>query len=208
MIKINNLTKKYGKKIILENITLNINSGKTGIIGVNGAGKTTLANCIAGLTNYSGSIVTNKELGYCFSDNILPEYVSIYEIIQTLNWSEEKLDSLLNKLYCFEYKYEIIKNLSYGNKKKMNIIATLFLDNDVLIFDELTNGLDVNAQINLINILNDDPRDMLIISHDFNILNKVCSNFILINECKASYLDTKKESLEKIIIDIVSVTND
>lgn len=208
MIKISNLTKKYGKKLIFENLNLEISTGKTGIIGVNGAGKTTLANCITNLTNYDGTIEIKNQIGYCFSENILPEYVSIYEIIKTFNWNEKHLDELLNKLYCKEYKYEIIKNLSYGNKKKMNIIATLFLDNEVIIFDELTNGLDVNAQVNLINILNEDPRDMLIISHDFNILNKVCSKFILINKCNASYLDTTTQDLEKIIVDIVRLKND
>lgn len=208
MIEIKKLTKKYGKKYILNNVNITIESGKTGIIGVNGAGKTTFANCITDLTNYSGEIKVNKSIGYCFSENILPEYVSIYEITNTLGWSEEKLDKLLSKLYCMEYKYELIKNLSYGNKKKMNIIATLFLDNDVLIFDELTNGLDVNAQINLIDILKKETRDILLISHDFNILNKVCDKFIFIDNAQVKYLNTDIDTLEKIIVDIVKVSND
>ena len=57
MITIENLSKSYGDKIVLENITLNLKKGKIyGIVGENGAGKTTLFNCISGLEKHSGTI--------------------------------------------------------------------------------------------------------------------------------------------------------
>lgn len=208
MIKIKHLSKSFGKKIIFDDVSIDIKPGKVGIIGVNGAGKTTLANCISELTRYSGVIETYKRIGYCFSENILPDYVSIFEIANTLNWDINKLDKYLNLLYATEYKFEMIKNLSYGNAKKMNIIATLFLDNDLIIFDELTNGLDVNAQINLIDVLVNDPRDILLISHDFNILSKVCSSYVLVDDCDVKYIDVKKNDLEQYITSIVKVSDE
>ena len=57
MISIENLSKSYGSKIVLENINLNFEKGKVyGIVGENGAGKTTLFKCIAGLEKHNGAI--------------------------------------------------------------------------------------------------------------------------------------------------------
>ena len=57
MISIENLSKSYGNKIVLENINLKLKRGKVyGIVGENGAGKTTLFNCISGLEKYNGTI--------------------------------------------------------------------------------------------------------------------------------------------------------
>lgn len=103
MIKVNDLTKSYGTKQVLKNISLTFSEGKVyGIVGENGAGKTTLFRCIAGLEDYQGEIQSDlkplkNNLGFLQTEPYFFSKITGKEYIKLLcNARERKIDNIDN----------------------------------------------------------------------------------------------------------------
>lgn len=179
-----NVNKAFGKKSILENITFDFEN-KTALVGLNGVGKTTLMRILIGLdTEFSGEVKIIKNASVVFSENILPEYITIKELCQSQNLNLDNMDKYLEMFSVTQYKNTLIKNLSLGSSKKMNIIFALLIEKEYLIMDEPTNGLDYQSIYNLSKILKEDKRILLLISHDFNFIKNVCDKIAILYEKK------------------------
>lgn len=182
MLKIK--TKKFGNKVILKDLTFSFEK-KTALVGLNGVGKTTMIKILVGLDNhYDGEVDVLNNISLCLSENILPDYITIQELVSSQKLSNLELLKLLDKFDVSSYKNTLIKNLSLGTQKKMNIIYALLIKRDKIIFDEPTNGLDYQSIYNLITILNKDKREMLLVSHDFNFIEKTCDNIAILYDKK------------------------
>lgn len=194
---INNVTKKFGDKIILEEINFSFDK-KTALVGLNGVGKTTLIKILVGLDNqYEGEVTIEKDVSLCLSENILPDYITIQELISSQKLNHQELLKLLDQFDVSTYKNTLIKNLSLGTQKKMNIIYSLLVKRNKIILDEPTNGLDYQSIYNLINILKKDNRDMLLVSHDFNFISKTCDNIAILYDKKIIDNDSIENILKK-----------
>lgn len=160
MITIENLSKSYGDKSVLENITLNLKKGKVyGIVGENGAGKTTLFNCISGLEKYSGTISCEygnpkTSLGYLqtepyyFSKITGMEYLSLLCNARNI----EPINSVEKNIFDLPLN-EYASNYSTGMKKKLAITALLLQENKFFILDEPFNGVDIHSNIIITEII-------------------------------------------------------
>ena len=150
MIKIEKLSKYFGKKQVLNNIDLEFNKGKVyGIVGENGAGKTTLFRCISGLESYKGNVKSDfkklkDHLGllltepFFFSKITGKEYIQLLtnaRQIKQLNMKDKNIFDLPLNQYASTY--------STGMKKKLALTAILLQENDVFILDEPFNGVDI-----------------------------------------------------------------
>lgn len=192
MIEIKGLTKKYGDKIVLNNINLQFNKSKVyGIVGENGAGKTTLFRCISGLEKYDGEI--KSEL------NPLKNYIGLLltnPYFFTRITGREYLQLLCNarKVKIEDFEKQNIFNLplnqyastySTGMKKKLAITAILLQKNEVFILDEPYNGVDIQSNLiitELILELKKLNKTLIISSHIFSTLNDTCDEIHLLEK--------------------------
>ena len=160
MIKVDNLSKRFGNKIALEDISFDIKEGEIfGFLGPSGAGKTTTINILTGqLSQDSGkAYILNKE-----SNQLLPSdflnigimsdtvgfygKMTVYKNLQFFakyhNVSLDKLDVLLKELELFEDKDKKAEKLSTGMKQRMLLIRSILHHPKILFLDEPTSGLD------------------------------------------------------------------
>ncbi len=154
-ITINNLVKKYGKKLILKNVSFQMDAGKIyGFIGPNGAGKTTTLKCILGLTNYeSGEIkmrgipISNKpsleNIGYLqdvpefFNQMTGLEYLELFRRMEI-----NQMETFINEFQLEEFISDPIRTYSLGMKKKLGMALAFWGEPECVFLDEPFTGLD------------------------------------------------------------------
>lgn len=194
MIQIKNLSKKYGQKIALDSIDIKFKKGKTyGIVGENGAGKTTLFRCIAGLETYTGQIICDLDhlknnLGLLFTDPFIFSKITGKEYIQLLaNARQIKLKNIEDKNIFNLPLNQYASTYSTGMKKKLALLAILLQENKVYVLDEPFNGVDIQSNliiIELINKLKSLGKTVLLSSHIFSTLAETCDEIFLLKNGK------------------------
>ena len=167
MLRIENLTKKYGNKVAVDNISLHIESGEIyGFIGHNGAGKTTTIKAAIGILDFDqgniyidGKSIKSKPLECKKIMAYIPDNPDLYEYmtgIQYLNFIADifKVDKATRKAIIDKYASEfeltndlnnLISSYSHGMKQKLVIISALVHSPKLLILDEPFVGLDPKA---------------------------------------------------------------
>ena len=157
MLEIKNLIKTYGKRTVLDNISMNIPKGKVyALIGPNGAGKSTIMKILTGLINKtSGSIMFEGrewsrrdlgKIGRIIEEPPLYKNLSAYDnmkvVTTMLGISESTIPLLLNKVGLGSIDNRPVKQFSLGMKQRLGIAISLINSPKLLILDEPTNGLD------------------------------------------------------------------
>ena len=207
MIKIESLSKSYGSNQVLSNINLTFEKGKVyGIVGENGSGKTTLFKCITGIEKYNGIILSDLQplkdnIGYLQTEPFYFSKITGREYIQLLcNARSKKIENLENK-NIFELPLDqYASTYSTGMKKKLALTAILLQVNQYYIFDEPFNGVDIQSNIIILDILRELKKigKMLIISsHIFSTLNDICDEILLLKDGQISK-KVYKEDFEKL----------
>lgn len=171
MIKLINVSKKFGRQKVLRDITLTINRNKiTAIVGPNGSGKTTLIKCILGLVEidsgeilYDGFKINNNisyrnRIGYMPQVGHYPENLRVSEVIELIknlrrNTVQQNLDNLIDIFALEPYLNKFIRNLSGGTIQKISAVIAFMVDSDIYILDEPTAGLDPIAVVELKNLI-------------------------------------------------------
>jgi len=192
MIQLTNVSKKYGKKEVLKNISLTFSSGKVyGIVGDNGAGKTTLFRCIGGFENFDGEISSNliplkNYLGFLFTEPHFFVRITGKEYVQLLcNARKVKLEKLASKNIFDLPLNQYVSTYSTGMKKKLAIFALLMQENDYFILDEPFNGLDIQSTIlmeEIILSLKELNKIIILSSHVFSTLKKTCDEILILEQ--------------------------
>lgn len=204
-IRVNNLTKKYNNKNVIENISFDINKGGIyAMVGPNGAGKTTIFRILSGLANGDNG---NIEF-FGNKDNIVNERKRISFMIET-PYLDESLTAYENLKLCATFQgikgdiriKEVLKivgldnenkkkvcNFSLGMKQRLGIAIAILKDPEILVLDEPMNGLDPNGIIeirNLIKNLNANyKKTILISSHLLGELYYIATDYIFIKNGK------------------------
>ena len=194
MIKIEKLSKFYGKKQVLNAIDIEFKKGKVyGIVGENGAGKTTLFRCIAGLERYEGKITSDfkklkNHLGLLLTEPFFFSKITGKEYLQLIaNARQIKLSNIENKNIFDLPLNQYASTYSTGMKKKLALTAILLQENDVFILDEPFNGVDIQSNVILLEIikkLKELEKTILISSHIFSTLAATCNEIYLIKNGK------------------------
>jgi ABC-2 type transport system ATP-binding protein len=189
MIKIEKLSKSYGKKQVLNAINLEFKKGKVyGIVGENGAGKTTLFRCISGLENYNGSISSDfdrlkNHLGLLLTEPFFFSKITGKEYIQLLtNARQIKLSDIEGKNIFDLPLNQYASTYSTGMKKKLALTAILLQKNDVFILDEPFNGVDIQSNLIIVEIIKRFKKlqkTVIISSHIFSTLADTCDEIYL-----------------------------
>lgn len=165
LVKLKDITKKYGKQLILRDIHLSLPRGQAiAIIGGNGTGKSTLLKIIAGfIVPTTGTIQRQSEMKIGYVPEHFPEDIRftlenyLYHLGRIHGLSQEHLQhqtpSLLKLFHLEHASHSVISNFSKGMKQKTGIMQALLSNVDLLILDEPLSGLDPKSQEELEMIL-------------------------------------------------------
>lgn len=190
IINIENLTKTFGDRVILSNVSLGINEhDKIGIIGVNGTGKTTLLKMLAGFEKPdSGSIIMTNNVTVSMLLQV-PEFEKSETIISYVSKGgikgdnrdkESEAKTILTKLGISDFSQEIA-TLSGGQKKRVALARTLINPADILIMDEPTNHLDNEMTEWLEEYLKKYRGVLIMVTHDRYFLDSVTNKIVEID---------------------------
>lgn len=192
MIKIKELSKLFGNKEVLKNLSMEFSTGNIyGIVGENGAGKTTLFRCIAGLESYSGEIISDvmplkNHLGLLLTEPFFFTMMTGREYIRLLCNARGKTNVDIDSKNIFDLPLEqYASTYSTGMKKKLAITAILLQENEYFILDEPFNGVDIQSNIILTEIilkLKELNKIVIISSHIFSTLSDTCDEIHLLRK--------------------------
>ncbi len=192
MIRIKELHKQYGENLVLKNVNLSFSGGRVyGIVGENGAGKTTLFRCIAGLEDFQGEISSEfrplkNHLGllltepFFFSNMTGNEYIRLLCNARGLSIPDPEARNVFDlplRQYASTY--------STGMKKKLAITAILLQENKYFILDEPFNGVDIQSNMvitEIIHKLRELDKTVLVSSHIFSTLRDTCDEIHLLKK--------------------------
>lgn len=202
MLQVKNLNKSFGSKQVLFDINFKADNGKIlGLIGKNGSGKTTLFHSILKFVKYQGKIMIDNHsfssrdynsVGYLPEERSLMPKLTVLEQVSFLaSLKGMKKDVVKHDLQDWMQKLEVkgkitdkIKSLSKGNQQKIQLIATLIHQPNLIILDEPFSGLDpVNVEIIKDVILQEKRRGATIIfsDHDMSNVEELCDDVVMIN---------------------------
>lgn len=170
MIKLNKLIKKYNHKIILNDVNLTINDGDLVLLlGENGSGKSTLLKIIGNVIypEKSEMLRSYEILSYLPEKFTLPKNLSVRYYINFLE--ELYYVSLKDYVNYLEIPNKKIRELSKGNLQKLGLLYIIASNNDLILLDEPTEGMDKELKkkfIQVINKLHKDNRTIIVSTHD------------------------------------------
>ena len=209
MIKVEKLNKKFGKLVVLNNLDLEISDGGVfAILGPNGSGKTTLIKSILGMVIpnsgqifYKGESIL-KKWEYRKNINYLPQIANfpanltvneLIKMVKNLRAEETNEQELIETFGLTPFLKQKLGNLSGGTKQKVNIVLTFMFNNELIILDEPTTGLDPIALIilkDLINKAKADGKTVLITSHIMSFVEEISDEIVFLLDGKIYFKGT------------------
>lgn len=205
MIEVKNLTKRYGDKLAVNNISFSVEKGEIlGFLGPNGAGKSTTMNMLTGyISSTSGHILINgkdileqpKEakanIGYLpeipplYFDMTVDAYLNfMFDLKKCKLPRRAHLDDVCSLCKISDVRKRVIKNLSKGYKQRVGLAQALINNPPVLILDEPTVGLDPNQIIEIRSLIKrlGKKHTVILSSHILPEIQAVCDRIIIINK--------------------------
>jgi ABC-2 type transport system ATP-binding protein len=204
MIEVRGLTKRYGDKVAVNDLSFGIEPGKvTGFLGPNGAGKTTTMRCILGLDYPNAGTITvdgkrygdldypMREVGALLDAKAVHGGRSAYNhllcLAQTNNLPASRVGEVLELVGLSEVARKRSKGFSLGMSQRLGIAATMLGDPKMLMFDEPVNGLDPEGILwirNLMKALAAEGRTVFVSSHLMSEMENTADHLIVIGKGK------------------------
>lgn len=202
IIKVNNVSKSFGKLQVLKNVNISINKGACiGIVGTNGSGKSVLFKLIAGLERATiGEItvknhVLGKNIDFPPDIGILidePGFIELYSGFDNLkflsaiksNLSDAELTHVMEQVGLSSNSKTKVKNYSMGMKKKLGIAQAIMEKQDIILLDEPFNALDFQTVLEIKDIikkLKSEKNTILLTGHNHTDLEELCDEIYYLN---------------------------
>ncbi|QDQ02009.1 ABC transporter ATP-binding protein [Lysinibacillus fusiformis] len=226
IMEVQNITKQYKGKKVLENVSLSIYAQQiVALVGKNGSGKSTLLKIIGGLAHPDTGVIDKHlptlKIGYV--PEVTPSHILftpeeyLYHM-GSINGMPKKplqqqIDSLLEIFNMQEARNTRIIHFSKGMKQKVMIMQAMLEETDLLILDEPLSGLDAKAQSDLedtLASLKDNGLSIVLTCHETKLLENLVDRVFVIHNCQVSQMnsfhDTEHQS-NRIIFEISSQTS-
>lgn len=227
IINVQNITKRYGEKTVLNNICFQIPAGETvAIVGPNGTGKTTLLEILMTLRKVdSGSVSIlgkniseqkgvddiRSKIGVMLQEGGMYNYIKLKEALDLFasfySVKKEKIDKLVEYFELKPYLNAKFEKLSGGWKQRFLLAIAFLQDPDLIFLDEPTTGLDPKAtQLVWDKIKGGEQKNktILVSTHSMEEVDKYCDRVIVLNEGKIISNDTPAKIKEKLNVDFFS----
>lgn len=212
MIRVEGLTKDYGARRAIDDLTFNAERGEIlGFLGPNGAGKTTTMRILtaympptAGKAEVAGYDVVEQSLEVRRRVGYMPETVPLYPEMTVFDYlkfmadlrklpnAEDRVDAVLEMVHLEERSDGYIANLSKGMRQRVGLAQALLHQPEVLILDEPTIGLDPVQIIEVRNLIREIGRErtVLLSTHILSEAQQVCNRVLIINKGRIVVEDT------------------
>jgi len=209
MIKIQCLTRKFGDKVAVDQISLDVARGEIiGLVGPNGAGKSTTVKMLTGLLKpTSGSaliagfdvvdaaIEVKKRIGYAPESGALFESLSALEYLEMVaqlrhidsDQARKRINEFLDLFGIADEKHTQLSLFSKGMKQKTMLAAAFLHNPEVLFLDEPLNGLDASAALTIKKLLTKlagQGKTIIFCSHIMEVVEKICTRIVIIDHGK------------------------
>lgn len=213
MLKVTNLTKKYGKTLAVSDVSFTVETGEIAVLaGPNGAGKSTVIKSIVGLLKYQGSITVNDKpnksiegkgyIGYIpeipslFPLLTIGEHVTLMAHAFGVKDYEDEAETLLKAFDLWDKKDKFGSELSKGMQQKVSICCAIITKPKVLLIDEPMVGLDPKAIRTMKNILlklKEKGTSIVVSTHLLDSVQDLWDRIIIMKNGEFVYANTKRE---------------
>ena len=229
MIEIQNLTKEFNGKTVLNGISFEVEEGEIfGYLGPNGAGKTTTLRIILGLLrpttgkalvmgkNLGDDEELRKKVGVVLESDGLYDRLTAYDNLdyyaQLYGISDRKgrLKQLLEFVELYERRNDKVGDFSTGMKRKLALARSLIHEPAILFFDEPSIGLDPEAQRMvrdlILRLSKEEKRTVFLNSHDLDEVQRICTRIAILQKGKLKAYDTVENLRRKFSKPVVEIT--
>jgi len=204
IISASGLSKRYDNFVAVDNIDLEIGSGKiVGLIGPNGAGKTSLLRCMLGLSTYEGKlrvlgknpslerVAVSTDVAYIADTAILPSWIKVHQLLEYMEVMHPKFSRVKAQSFLDETEISpdrLVKQLSKGMITQLHLALAISIDASLLVLDEPTLGLDIlyrkKFYEQLSNDYFDESKTILITTHQVEEVENLLTDLIFIKNGK------------------------
>jgi ABC-2 type transport system ATP-binding protein len=221
MIQVNGLTKDYGARRAIDNLTFDAEQGEiVGFLGPNGAGKTTTMRIltgymppsdgsaiVAGYDIVEESLEVRKRVGYLpetvplYNDMTALEYLKFMADLRRIPNSQERAYETLESVNLGERANSYVGNFSKGMRQRLGLAQALIHRPEVLILDEPTIGLDPAQVVEIRNVIREIGRDrtVLLSTHILSEAQQICDRVLIINKGKIVAEDTPENLQSRLV---------
>ncbi len=221
-IKLEGLTKKYGERTVLDNISLTITKGLTfGLLGPNGAGKSSMINIISGISKQTmgevyvmGKNIKNHideckmKIGTVVQEVMLDPFFSVFDYLIFMagyygiprSKAKSRIQEVCEALSLTEHLYKNTRMLSGGMKRRLLIAKAILHDPEIIILDEPTAGVDIELRTSLwdyMGQLKNQGKTIILTTHYLEEAQSFCDKIAFINKGKIIANDTTNNILHK-----------
>jgi len=222
MIEVNNLTKKYGSTVAVDNISFSVSKGEVlGFLGPNGAGKSTtmkVLSCfipptsgrvsVCGLDTATDSLEIRKNIGYLPENNPLYNDINVLESIEFISGvrgirgykRKSRIDAVVEICGLKTVLKKDIGELSKGFRQRVGLAQALVHDPEVLILDEPTSGLDPNQVMEIRALIKKlgEEKTIMISTHILPEVSATCGRIIIISNGKIVACEQAEDLRKKV----------
>ena len=212
-LKVEKLSKNYGSKVVLENISFNVVKGDfVGILGPNASGKTTLLKCLTGEVNKDGGKVfldgflldditlkaRAKKVAFVFHDDSYNQFFTVKEVLNMGRYpyakyfltkeDKEIIEKVSAKFKISDLFDKFLYELSSGQKQKVLLAKALIQQPKLLLLDEPTSSLDIRQQFLMLSFLKNmqfkENLTFIVVLHDIRLAKEFCNKVIFLKNGK------------------------
>lgn len=204
MLEVQDLSRSFGRKVVLHHVSLSLEEGVYGLLGPNGSGKTTLMRCVTGLLRpNSGVIQTPEKIGYLpqkfgmFRELTVLEALQYFATLKGIPKEQQKSAAMecLEQVHLAHRPGDRVKTLSGGMVRRLGIAQAILGGPELILVDEPTAGLDPEERLRFKNLITRirSGRTILISTHIVEDVESLCDHIILLKKGRVIGQDTAEE---------------
>src|SRR5215471_13034143 len=215
VVTVRGLRKRYGKRVVVDGVDLTVAAGEiVGLAGANGAGKTTTVECIQGLRRPDAGVLRvlghdpitqaarlRPLVGSQLQDSALPDRLRVAEALDLFATSRARDgDELLEQFGLADRRRSVFSSLSGGERQRLFLVLALLNRPQLVILDELTQGLDPAARRNVwaaVRQLHEAGTTVLLVTHEMDEAEALCDRVVVMNAGRVLDAGTPAELVDR-----------